>query len=140
MNERKSQPFTSGAEAGLPPPDRLVAQVRGVVPRLLRFRDAPRYLGMDRNRFNAEVRPYVTELRIGRQGVAFDRLELDAWVDHYKSSNGRPGQLKGEMTWDENGSRASIRGTAFGKLIKSSSAGDFAKALVRAAQKKPSAS
>ena len=24
-----------------------------IVPRLLRFRDAPRYLGMDRNRFNA---------------------------------------------------------------------------------------
>ena len=61
-----------------------------VAPRLLRFRDAPHYLGMDRNRFNAEVRPHLTEIRIGRQGVAFDRLELDAWVDHYKSRNGRP--------------------------------------------------
>ena len=30
-------------------------------PRILRFRDAPRYLGMDRNRFNWEVRPYLTE-------------------------------------------------------------------------------
>ena len=27
------------------------------LPRILRFRDAPAYLGMDRNRFNAEVRP-----------------------------------------------------------------------------------
>ena len=49
----------------------------GITPRLLRFRDAPRYLGMDRNRFNAEVRPCLTEIRIGRQGIAFDRLELD---------------------------------------------------------------
>ncbi len=29
-----------------------------ITPRLIRFRDVPRYLGMDRNRFNAEVRPY----------------------------------------------------------------------------------
>jgi len=27
-------------------------------PRIIRFKDAPRYLGMDRNRFNAEVRPH----------------------------------------------------------------------------------
>ena len=54
-------------------------------PRILRFRDAPSYLGMDRNRFNAEVRPYLTEIPIGKQGIGFDRLELDAWVDDYKS-------------------------------------------------------
>ena len=28
------------------------------LPRIIRFRDAPHYLGMDRNRFNAEVRPF----------------------------------------------------------------------------------
>lgn len=27
-----------------------------ILPRLLRFRDAPAYVGMDRNRFNSEVR------------------------------------------------------------------------------------
>ena len=53
------------------------------LPRLLRFRDAPGYLGMDRNRFNREVRPHLTEVRIGVQGIAFDRLELDAWADDY---------------------------------------------------------
>ncbi len=58
-----------------------------ILPRLIRFRDAPRYLGMDRNRFNAEVRPYVTEIPIGSQGIAFDRLDLDAWVEQYKSRN-----------------------------------------------------
>ena len=40
-----------------------------ITPRLIRFPDAPRYLGMDRNRFNAEVRPYLVEIRIGRQGI-----------------------------------------------------------------------
>ena len=60
-----------------------------VLPRLLRLRDVPAYLGMDRNRFNAEVRPFLTAIPIGRQGIAFDRLELDAWVDDYVSCNGR---------------------------------------------------
>ena len=40
-----------------------------ITPRLIRFRDVPRYLGMDRNRFNAEVRPYLVEIRIGRQAI-----------------------------------------------------------------------
>jgi hypothetical protein len=29
-----------------------------IQPRIIRFRDAPGHLGMDRNRFNAEVRPH----------------------------------------------------------------------------------
>ncbi len=61
---------------------------RGITPGLIRFRDAPRYLGMDRNRFNAEVRPYFVEICIGRQGIAFDRHELDVWAGQYISSNG----------------------------------------------------
>ena len=59
-------------------------------PRILRYRDAPSYLGMDRNRFNAEVRPFLTEVPIGAQGIGFDRLELDAWVDDNIARNGRP--------------------------------------------------
>ena len=38
----------------------------------------PRYVGMDPNRFNDDVRPYLIEIPIGKQGVAFDRLDLDA--------------------------------------------------------------
>ncbi len=60
-----------------------------LLPRLVRLRDAPAYLGMDRNRFNREVRPRLTNIPIGRQGIAFDRLELDAWVEDYISRNGR---------------------------------------------------
>ncbi len=60
-----------------------------LLPRLVRLRDAPAYLGMDRNRFNNEVRPRLTNVPIGQQGIAFDRLELDAWVEDYVSRNGR---------------------------------------------------
>ena len=65
------------------------------LPRLLRLRDAPFYLGMDRNRFNKEVRPHLIEIPIGEQGIAFDRLDLDAWADDHKSRNGRPGSMRG---------------------------------------------
>ena len=51
-----------------------------IIPRLIRLRDAPRYLGMDKNRFNRDVRPRVTAIRIGTQGIAFDRIDLDAWA------------------------------------------------------------
>lgn len=63
-----------------------------ICPRVIRLRDAAFYLGMDNNRFNVEVRPYVTEVRIGKQGVGFDRLDLDEWFEQYKARNGRPGK------------------------------------------------
>ena len=71
-----------------------------LLPRLVRFRDAPGYLGMDRNRFNRDVRPHLTTIPIGQQGIAFDRLELDAWVDAYVSCNGRPAARRNKP-WDE---------------------------------------
>lgn len=49
-----------------------------LIPRFIRLRDAPRYLGMDKNRFNREIGPHVTAIRIGTQGIAFDRIDLDA--------------------------------------------------------------
>jgi len=110
-----------------------------LLPRLIRFRDAPRYLGMDRNRFNAEVRRSLTEIRIGVQGVAFDRLELDAWVDQYKARNGRPGR-KGELTWDAKGRRVSINATVSGTSTSPSTGDEFARALKRLASRKPNAS
>ena len=52
-----------------------------ILARFIRLRDAPLYLGMDRNRFNDEVRPFLTVIPIGKQGIAFDRLDLDAWAE-----------------------------------------------------------
>ena len=90
------------------------------MPRVLSLRDAPRYLGMNRNLFNAEVRPYITEVCIGRQGIAFDRLELDAWWEQYQSRNGRPAARRIEP-WDErkNGYAASSIGAVSGVPQKS---------------------
>jgi len=60
-----------------------------LLPRLIRLRDAPAYLGMDRNRFKSEVRDKLTVIPIGKQGVAFDRFELDQWVEDYIERYGR---------------------------------------------------
>ena len=58
-------------------------------PRFIRFRDAPAYLGMDRSKFNEMVRPFLTEIPLGKQAVAFEKVEIDAWADHYIQRNGR---------------------------------------------------
>lgn len=99
-----------------------------LLPRIIRFRDAPFYLGMDRNRFNAEVRPHLTEIPIGSQGIGFDRLELDDWFDDYVARNGRPAR-KGHDIWDANRHRACSKGQAFGTSTSGSRGGEFAKAL-----------
>ncbi len=52
-----------------------------VQPRFLRAHQAPGYLGMCWDVFNKTVRPYVHEFPIGKQGVGFDRIELDRWAD-----------------------------------------------------------
>ena len=44
---------------------------------------------MDIHRFNAEVRPNIAEVRVGIQGVGFDRLDLDRWFDQYKARSVR---------------------------------------------------
>ena len=47
------------------PTDRGMSATRALLPRFIRLRDAPYYLGMDRNRFNAEVRQCLTSIPIG---------------------------------------------------------------------------
>jgi hypothetical protein len=108
-----------------------------ILPRLIRLQDAPRYCGMDPNRFNDEVRPFLIEIPIGKQGIAFDRLDLDAWVDQYKDRNGRPGKRKGENNpWDARKSRASSTGKGHGTSTRLSEEDAFAKALAHATSKK----
>ena len=107
------------------------------LPRIIRFRDAPAYLGMDRNRFNAAVRPYLTELPIGAQGIGFDRLELDAWVDEYIARNGRPAR-KGKTTWDAKHTQASSSAKGSGTSTRRSAGGAFARALEQVAPRKRS--
>src|SRR5271157_6199074 len=97
-----------------------------LIPRVIRLRDAAAYLGMDKNRFDREVRPYLTEFPIGDQGVGFDRLDLDNWLDNYKARNGRPGKQKGEKKpWDERRSRVSLTGKGHGTSTRLSEEEDF---------------
>ena len=109
-----------------------------LLPRLVRLRDAPLYLGMDRHKFNDEVRPGLIEIPIGIQGIAFDRLDLDAWVDDYKRCSGRPAVARHRSMeqWDEKNHRVSSKGVITGISIKRSLDAEFEKALVRAASKK----
>lgn len=77
-----------------------------ILPRFIRLKHAPHYLGMDKNSFNTEVRPSLTEIHIGSKGIAFDRLDLDAFADDYKNRNGRLGKKKGENEpWQEENTR-----------------------------------
>ena len=107
-------------------------------PRFIRLRDAPTYLGMDRNRFNTEIRPYLLEIRVGIQGKAFDRVELDAIAEEYKNRNGRPGRLHGESLWDGKRHPASSTGRVFGTSTRGSTGKEFAKALERLTSKRRS--
>lgn len=107
-------------------------------PRVIRLRDAARYLGMDPNRFNAEVRPHLVEIPIGKQGIGFDRLDLDAWFEHYKDCNGRPGKGKEDMKpWRTRKSQGSLSVVGSGISTTESEDDAFAKAVERAKSKKP---
>ena len=108
-----------------------------MLSRIIRLRDAPHYLGMNKNRFNAEVRPYLVAVPIGKQGVGFDRLALDAWVDQYIQRNGRPGAcLNRRHLWQHKKSQGLKKSATFGTSTKELTAAEFAKALDQAVLKK----
>ncbi len=126
-------------DASLPPacPDarHLCATLAPFLPRFIRLRDAPSYLGMDKNRFNREVRPLLSAIPIGTQGVAFDRLDLDTWANDYKSRNGHPAaQPERGKLWETKERRVSPNAVGSGTWISSSEEHAFARALERATQ------
>jgi len=111
-----------------------------LLPRFIRLRDAPAYLGMDRNRFSAEVRPTLTEIPIGTQGIAFDRLDPDRWADDYKSRNGRPARFDGGTSCLEDpylGSAVAAPPGTSTRGSRVSQGGDFEKALAQIASRRP---
>lgn len=109
-----------------------------VLNRLIRLKDAPSYLGMDKNRFNNEVRPALIEIPVGKQGIAFDRLDLDAWVDHYKQRNGLPVSRNRRQLWERNTYQGYKKSAPSGTSTKRSTVDEFAKALEQVALKKQS--
>lgn len=118
------------------------ARLAPILPRVIRAKDAPRYLGMDRNRFAREVRPYLISIPIGKQGKGYDRLDLDSWFEQYKKRNGQPGallKLEGEEQWEnecQGFTGARTNRVAHGTLTKSSTDNAFAKAVEQATKKK----
>ncbi|WDH25061.1 hypothetical protein [Pseudomonas chlororaphis] len=125
------------------------AKATSIQPRFIRFGDAPGYLGMCKDEFNKTVRPNVREFPIGKQGVGFDRIELDEWADAYIESksiekaanqdNNRPrSERQGATQWREKRSPVSTRKVASGKSTRSSGASDFEKALELVTGKKQS--
>lgn len=97
--------------------------------RFIRLRDAPNYLGMNKNYFNEKVRPYLIEIPIGKQGIAFDRLDLDEWAEQYKLCNGRLGDSKRRKTWDAKDLQVSTDVETPGISINKSAVSEFQKAL-----------
>jgi hypothetical protein len=77
-----------------------------MLPRYVRYRNAPGYLDVDRSRFDSDIRPGLVEIPIGERGIAFDRLDLDAWADDHKARNGRPRRKLGEVLCEQ-GQKAS---------------------------------
>ena len=130
------------------------AKVGQHLPRILRAGEAPGYLGMCRGEFDKTVRPHVREFRIGTQGVGFDRIELDEWVDAYianrliekadNQDNNRPrserqGKDNGATPWPKKQSPASRKcRAASGKSTKSTEENEFKRVLALVTAKKPS--
>lgn len=59
-----------------------------LVPRLIRLRDAPRYLGMDKNRFNRTGRDHLGALRpfrTGGQTMIGSEITRSQWIDRLTS-------------------------------------------------------
>lgn len=92
-----------------------------VIPRILRYRDAPAYLGMCRQEFDRAVRPFVAEFPIGVRGVGFDRYELDAWADAYiaaASARKEPRQLSMKAVGDHDRHSADASKKAFDDAVR----------------------
>ena len=59
-----------------------------LLPGVIRIRDAPFYLGMNKNIFRKEISPFLTKFPIGGVGVGVDRKELDLWIAYIKNTQG----------------------------------------------------
>lgn len=119
----------------------VMTKIVAIIPRIIRLRDAALYLGVDKNRFNAEVRPHLQEYSIGTQGIAFDRLDLDAYAEEHILRNGQKRvEIKKEGETCQNmrlayTNRSKVKSGTSTKGSKDSEG--FAKALVLVRSEKP---
>lgn len=113
-----------------------------ILPRVIRAKYAPMYLGMSRSVFNSEVKPCVISVPIGRQGVGYDRLDLDAWWEHHKQRNGcsaigNMGDTLCHYVNIEEAESTGAKGENFGLSTKSGKESVFSACLTQITQMKP---
>ena len=108
-----------------------------ILPRFIRYRNAPAYLGVDRGRFDNEIRPYLIEIPIGDRGIAFDRLDLDEWADDYKHRNGRLSRKTKVLSCEQGQKESNLPPTAGKLLTKNTEAKDYLSASEKLVKTKP---
>ena len=64
--------------------------------KVIRLADAPGYLGMNKNKFNKDVRPQLVELEYGDRSIGFNRRDLDQWVDQQTGTD----DTTERITWE----------------------------------------
>ena len=107
-------------------------------PKWVRLRDIPAYTGMDQKLFNRIVRPHLVEIRLSSKCVAFDKVDLDHWMDEYKVGNGLPPDQKGgKKSWEGRKRRVYTGETKFGISERQSVDERYLEALERATTTKP---
>lgn len=110
-----------------------------ILARNIRAGSAPTYCGMSRAVFDEEIKPYLVTIPIGKQGIAYDRFDLDAALDEYKQRRGRaPARTWSKEEWQQpNHVGASVSGRVSGTSTNESTVRDFAAAAARATGRKP---
>jgi hypothetical protein len=107
-------------------------------PKWVRLRDVPAYTGMDLKMFNRLARPHLVEIRLSSKCVAFDKVDLDRWMDEYKSGNGLPPDRKGgKSSWEGKEPRAYTGEAKSGISERPSVDANYWEALERASSMKP---
>ena len=107
---------------------------RPLLPRWIRRKDAAPYLGISTYTFDREVRPYLREIPIGKQSVAFERVDIDTWADHHSEANGRPARKEDLCPRKR---VASQSGAKYGGSTNGCTEYDFEKALELVTTKRP---
>jgi len=70
-----------------------------LIPGIVRLRDAPYYLGMNKTFFRDTVQPYLTRIPIDKKGIGFSREELDRWIAYAQATIGQP--PKKQPPWEK---------------------------------------
>ena len=70
-----------------------------LIPGIVRMRDAPYYLGMNKTFFRDAVQPYLTRIPIDKKGIGFSREELDRWIAYAQATMGQP--PKNQPPWEK---------------------------------------